>query len=213
MQDIRKVVREGYEKGDYAKAFRMHTLKLTKFELNLFKNLFNLLPQKGKILDLGCGLGIPYDKYLVDNGFNLIGVDFSKKHVSMARKNVPKAKFIYKDFTKVKFRPATFDAIVSFYAIFHIPRKENEKLFLTINKLLKRNGIILVSLGTGGEEYGFEKNWIGASMAWSTYKPKEYESIIRNNGFKIIKSVFEGKPGDKEYHFWVLAKKLGKCNR
>lgn len=208
MRDMRKVVKEGYEKGDYGKAFRLHRVRLTKFELTLFKKLCNLLPEQGKILDLGCGLGIPYDKYLADKDFNVTGVDFSKKHISMARKNVPKARFIYKDFTKVNFRPATFDAIVSFYAIFHIPRKENKELFLMINKLLKENGIILVSLGTSDNEYSSKKDWAGAPMAWSTYKPKEYMSIIKNAGFKIIKAVFEGELGDKEYHFWVLAKKV-----
>ena len=77
-----------------------------------------------------------------------------------------------------------------------------------INKLLKENGIILVSLGTSDNEYSSKKDWAGAPMAWSTYKPKEYMSIIKNAGFKIIKAVFEGELGDKEYHFWVLAKKV-----
>jgi len=182
-------------------------MKLKGFELSLIKSLCKTLPRKGKILDLGCGLGVPYDKYFATKGFNVTGIDFSKKHISKARKNVPEARFIYKDFTKVNFKAATFDAVVSFYAIFHIPRKENRGLFLRINKMLKPNGKILVSLGTGGEAYGFEKNWAGAPMAWSTYKPKEYKSIIRGAGFKIAKAVFEGKPGDEEYHFWVLAKK------
>lgn len=208
MKDIRKVVKEGYEKGAYVKTFRIDTSKLSRFELNMLRELTKKLHKKSKILDLGCGIGAPYDNYFVKKGFDVTGVDFSKKHILMARKNVPKARFIEKDFTKVKFS-YSFDAIVSFYAIFHIPRKENPKLFLKINKLLKPNGLILVSLGTGNEEYGEEKNWAGAKvMAWSTYSPEKYKEIIKKAGFNIIKSVFEGKPGDKEHHFWVLAKKL-----
>ena len=76
-----------------------------------------------------------------------------------------------------------------------------------MHTLLNNGGIILVTLGTSGSEYGEEKDWAGATMAWSTYEPKEYEKMIKDVGFTILEATFEGKPGDEEYHFWVLVKK------
>jgi SAM-dependent methyltransferase len=204
-KDMRKLVEEGYNKGDYQKAFRKDD-SMREDENYFISELTKKIPENGKILDFGCGLGIPYDKYLVNNGFEVTGIDISKKHIEIAKKNVPKAKFITGDFSNYNFKDK-FDAIVSFYAIFHIPREEHQKLFEKMNKLLKENGIILVTLGTSGEEYSEEENWAGAKMAWSQYDPDTYKKMLDKSGFEIIEARFEGKKGDDEYHFWVMARK------
>ena len=56
---------------------------------------------------------------------------------------------------------------------------------MKIYNLLKQDGIILVTLGTSGSEYGEEQDWCGAPMAWSTYEPEEYKKIMTDLGFKI----------------------------
>jgi ubiquinone/menaquinone biosynthesis C-methylase UbiE len=135
------------------------------------------------------------------------GVDFSQKNINLARKNVPEAEFIKGDFSMIDFKKESFDAIVSFYAIFHIPREEHRDLFAKMNYLLKKKGIIIVTLGTSGSEYGEEDDWCGAPMAWSSHEPDMAKAIISEAGFTILETFFEGKPGDDEYHFWVLAQK------
>lgn len=204
-KDMRKIVEEGYERGDYARAFRT-TDKPNKMEERFLKKLIKLLPKNPHVLDFGCGIGIPFDRWLVEHGCKVTGIDISQKHINMAKKNVPKATFIRGDFSKINFKEK-FDAIISFYAIFHIPRKEHKDLFLKMHNLLNVNGVILVTLGTSGSEYGEEKDWAGATMAWSTYEPNEYKKMIKDVGFTILEATFEGQPGDEEYHFWVLAQK------
>jgi cyclopropane fatty-acyl-phospholipid synthase-like methyltransferase len=205
MKDMRKLVEEGYDKGDYEKAFRKDD-SMREDEKYFLSELTKHLPKKGKILDFGCGLGIPYDKYLAEKGFKVTGIDISQKHIDIAKKNVPKANYIKGDFSSYKFREK-FSAIVSFYAIFHIPRKEHQKLFKKMNSLLKDYGVILITLGTSGEEYSEENNWAGAKMAWSQYDPETYRKMLDKAGFDIIEARFEGKKGDAEHHFWVLARK------
>lgn len=204
-KDMKKLVEEGYDTGDYVSAFRL-TKKPNMMEKSFLDKLIELIPKGGRVLDLGCGTGIPIDKYLVDKGIRVRGIDISQKHVNLAKRNVPSAEFVKGDFSEFDF-DEKFDAIISFYAIFHIPREEHKDLFLKMYDLLNDNGVILVTLGTSGSEYGEEKDWAGATMAWSTYEPKEYKKIIKLVGFKILEATFEGEPGDDEYHFWVLAKK------
>lgn len=203
-KDMRKIVEAGYEKGDYASKFRISD-KPNKMEESFLKKLMKLLPKNPHILDFGCGIGIPFDKYLVEHGCKVTGIDISQKHINQAKKNVPEARFIRVDFSKIDFQE-TFDAIISFYAIFHISREEHRKLFLKMADLLNKKGVILVTLGTSGG-YGEEEDWCGAKMAWSTYDPKIYKKMLNETGFKILEETFEGQPGDEEYHFWVLAKK------
>jgi SAM-dependent methyltransferase len=48
-------------------------------------------------------------------------VDISEVQVSRARALVPAATFIQADLTRAEFADGSFDAIVSFYALIHLP--------------------------------------------------------------------------------------------
>ena len=201
---MREIVEEGYDKGDYEGTYRLSD-KPDKIQANFLKKLLKLLPQNPNILDFGCGIGVPFDNYLVEHDCKVVGIDISQKHITEAKKNVPKAEFIKGDFSKIEFQES-FDAIVSFYAIFHIPKEEHKELFLRMISLLKENGKILITLGTSGG-YGEEEDWCGTKMAWSNHDPETYKRLLDEAGFKILESAFEGEPGCGEYHFWVLAQK------
>lgn len=203
--EMRKIVERGYDRGDYSSAFRANK-EPSKIGKIFLDKLIRLIPENAKVLDLGSGVGIPFDKYLVDKKIKVTGIDISQKHVNLARKNVPKAKFIKGDFSKYHFKDR-FEAIISFYAIFHIPREEHQELFSKMYGLLNQKGIILVTLGAKEYKYDVNPNFVGAPMAWSQYSANKYRIMLKKIGFKIIKATFEGTPKDQEYHFWVLAKK------
>jgi cyclopropane fatty-acyl-phospholipid synthase-like methyltransferase len=205
-REMRKLVEEGYENGEYAKVFRVGA-ELNPIEQEFFAELLQRLPPNASLLDFGSGVGIPYDKYLVERGHRVTGIDISHKHVASAMRNVPEGTYLKGDFSSLEFKPDSTDAIISLYAIFHIPRDEHAALFRKMHRLLKRNGVILVTLGTSGSEYGEEPDWCGARMAWSTYDPETYKRIISEAGFTVVKAGFEGEAGGEEYHFWLLAAK------
>ncbi|KXA91053.1 hypothetical protein AKJ63_01965, partial [candidate division MSBL1 archaeon SCGC-AAA259D18] len=122
-------VKKGYEEGEYEGEYRKNR-ELREFEKDLFQKLFEEIPEEASILDLGCGTGVPFDRFLFDKGYKVTGADFVKKHVKQARRNVPEAEFKQVDFSEVEFVENSFDAIVSFYAIFHIPRERHPDLLM-----------------------------------------------------------------------------------
>jgi len=203
--DIRKLVKEGYEQGDYTGHYRSSS-DPNEMEKKYLDRLASLLPKAAKILDLGCGIGLPFDKYLAEKGFQVTGIDFASNHIAAAQKNVPDATFIEGDFSKTDFGGKRFHAIIAFYSIFHIPREEQQGLINKMNNLLEDGGFILVTLGTSDGD-GIEEDWAGSTMAWSNYEPAKYKAMIAQAGFEITESEYEGQPGDDEYHWWVLAKK------
>ena len=71
---MRKIVETGYDEGDYARHFRSGR-ELDEREVRLFNKLTENIPQGGRILDLGSGTGIPYDRHLVNNGYDITGYD------------------------------------------------------------------------------------------------------------------------------------------
>lgn len=201
---MREKVRKGYEAGDYEGEYR-NNREVRKPEKKLFEKLFEDMPEEGTILDLGCGTGEPFDQYMVQKGYNVKGVDLVEKHVHAARQRVPEAEFIQGDFFDVDPEQEKFDAVVSFYAVFHLPREKHEKFFNHINQLLKDDGTVLVTVGGEEMDEYSEEDWSGSEMVWSSYSQEKSLEIIEDSGFNVVETYEE--ESDDEHHLWVLAEK------
>lgn len=203
-ENMREVVEKGYDEGDYEGNYR-RTQRLNKREMMFFKKLENLIPDRAKIIDLGSGTGIPYDKYLVKRGYDVTGIDISSKHIVKAQNYVPEAKYIKADFSSIDLNQTSFDAVISLYAVFHIPRVEHSSLFVKIHSMLKDRGILLVTMGTTDMELDIHE-FLGSQMAWSSYTIPENKKIIEEAGFKIL-FVDEEDEDPQEHHLWIIAQK------
>ncbi len=201
MTNMRNLVKQGYNSGKFYETYTR--TKLDPLERAMFSEFFSRI-KGNKILDFGCGNGIPYDRFLVNQGFNLTGIDISEKHILSARKKV-NATFILGDFSEYKFKEK-YDAIVSFFAIFHIPRTEHKSLLKKMHSLLKKNGLILITLGASDMKCDVE-NFVGSKMAWSSYSIEKNKKLVEACGFEIIFSLDDNRY-ENERHLWILAKKI-----
>ena len=201
---MREEVREGYENADYEGLYR-DGREIRSEEKDLFQDLFDYIGDSAQILDLGCGTGLPFDQYLIENGYDLIGIDIAEKHVEKARENIPEAEIIQGDFFEADVANSSLDAVVSFYAIFHIPRKEHRKLFEQINEWLKPEGYILVTVASTEME-DLKESWNGAEIKWSSFEGSKTLEIIEKSGFEIVRT-YEEDWRDED-HLWVLARKI-----
>jgi len=126
--------------------------------------LAELLPAQARVADLGCGAGIPATGELVARGLRVVGVDFSAVQLSRARRLVPGAAFVQADMTALHLKPGSLDAVVSFYALIHVPLADQQALFPRIRSWLRPGGYFLAIVGaqrwTGTESY------FGADMFW-----------------------------------------------
>lgn len=169
-------VKKGYEAGDYIGQYGRTNKELNQFEIALFQEMFSRIPKKASILDIGCGAGVPYDKYLITNGYSVTGIDFCKKHIKLAKKLVPAAKYICADFTDFKF-DKKYNAIISTYTIFHIHRSKHKSLFKGFFSMLEKNGMILITLGTDNQEQNVN-DFAGSEMAWSAFDVPTYNKMV-----------------------------------
>lgn len=203
-QFMRNLVKDGYNNSDYAEKFRTDSTP-RPFERQLFDRFFSLLPSQPTILDLGCGPGLPYDRYMVDKGARLRGVDVSGKHVRLARRNVPEAEFVEADFSKWTTSQA-FDGITCMYAFFHIPREEHGAFFEHITQMIADGGAIMTTL-THQEVGGASHLWMGTPMEWSTYAPEYYLQLFNRLGFSIVHVADQREENPSEKHLWVIAQR------
>jgi cyclopropane fatty-acyl-phospholipid synthase-like methyltransferase len=198
---MKEEVREGYEKGDYESEYR-EGRDIRNEELELFNKLFELI-DGAEVLDLGCGTGVPFDLFLAENDYHVTGVDIAENHVQKARENLPEGKFIRENFFDLEMDSASFDAIVSFYAIFHIPREEHLELLQKMNAWLKKDGSILITMGAAEMDM-MQGDIGGEEMLWSSYSSEKNLEIVEEAGFEVIKSYQED--WREEDHLWILAK-------
>ncbi|MGD8744479.1 MAG: class I SAM-dependent methyltransferase [Candidatus Woesebacteria bacterium] len=168
------------------------------------KNLESHLYPKSKILDIGCGSGIPIDKHLIEKGHKVIGIDISEEQVELAKKNLPDGEFVVMDMENITFPKESFDAVISFYAIFHLPRSLHFDLLKNIHSLLKREGKIMITLGT--KEYEkTQEEYQDIKLFWSQWGREKNLKILIDSGFDLIYEDIHTAGGEE--HLIVFAKK------
>jgi 2-polyprenyl-3-methyl-5-hydroxy-6-metoxy-1,4-benzoquinol methylase len=179
--------------------------------LRALEDLASLLPKEAAVLDLGCGAGVPVTRWLADRGFAVTGVDVSAKQLELARTYVPEGTFIKADMIEVDFGPESFDAVVAFHSVIHVPRTEHPALVKSIHRWLRTGGALLATMAVADYE-GRDEDWEGwgAPMVWSHYDRNANVAMLRVAGFEIQYAeprTGGGTGGQTETWLWVLASK------
>jgi 2-polyprenyl-3-methyl-5-hydroxy-6-metoxy-1,4-benzoquinol methylase len=168
--------------------------------------LFVLLPATARVLDLGCGAGIPVARKLAGRGFDVIGVDGSARQIELARGNVPEAEFVHADMTKIDFDRASFDAVIAFYSITHVPREEHGMLLRRIAGWLKSDGVLVASFGSRQcEEWSGE--WLGAEMYFSHYDSDANKRLVCDVDLGIERAEVVNQDDEDAQFLWIIARR------
>ena len=167
--------------------------------------LVSRLDEGARVLDLGCGAGVPDTQRLAAR-FRVTGVDISTEQVRRARSAVPGAEFLRADFTAVDFEPSSFDAVASFYAFNHVPRELLGPTFARIHDWLVPRGLFMAALGASDLE-AWTGEWLGAPTFFSSFPPEANTRLVVEAGFELIRDelvTFREPDGDATFQ-WVLA--------
>jgi cyclopropane fatty-acyl-phospholipid synthase-like methyltransferase len=163
------------------------------------------LPEGGRVLDLGCGAGLPSTLRLCER-FDVTGVDISAEQLRRACQNLPAAELIRADIAEVEFAPGWFDGVTSFYALGHLPREQLGPLFGRVRSSLRPHGAFLTSLGVGDEPDGRE-TWLGVPMFFSSHPPERNRELLYQAGLRIdVDEIVTMREPEQEVTFqWVIA--------
>ena len=207
----KRVVEEGYDR--MAESYLGNKDPVDPTTLAALEEVVRTLQPGAAILDLGCGAGVPVTRWLADCGLAVTGVDFSARQLELARRLVPAANFLRADMTDLDFPPESFDAVVAFYSIIHVPRAEHPALLEDVRRWLRPGGAFLATWALGAWE-GEEEDWEGwgAPMRWSHYGEETNLRMLREPGFEVVSAEARtGKgTGDlEETWLWVLARRGG----
>lgn len=207
--DLKALVEHGYD------AVAPHYLAWvgrlpTTTRLAYIEKLATLLPPGSRVLELGCGAGVPSTQILVGHGFDVTGVDISAAQIALARARVPGATLVRGDMTALSFAPASFDEVVGFYSIFHLPKEEQGAMVGRIQGWLKEGGWLLFNLHAAGGDV-LREDWMGVPMFSSGLGVDGNREMMRKHGEELTvveDEVAVEKIGSVEERFhWVMAVK------
>lgn len=169
-----------------------------------FDRFFARVAPGGPVLDLGCGAGEPLAGYVLSNGFDLTGIDYSAPMLALARERYPEAEWIHGDMRKARsLLHRHFDGIFSWDGSFHLGQDEQRQLLVDFASLLKPGGALMLTVGhEEGEVLGVVE---GEHVYHSSLAPDEYADRLEALGFLDIEFVAEDP--DCDMHSVLLASK------
>ncbi len=189
--------------------------KTSIYGLDQVNRAINYCTAKQRALDVGCGSGGRIIKELEKHKFDIVGIDVSRKMVDIASTQHPNVQFINADITNWH-TDCTFDLIIAWDSIFHLPSEEQELVLQKLCSFLSPNGILVYTFGDGvgdhedlsfsdgkGGQYGdLEEDLFG----YGTIGINENLNVLMKNDCKVMHLELDQYP---EGHVYVIAKK---CN-
>ncbi|MCX4992656.1 MULTISPECIES: class I SAM-dependent methyltransferase [unclassified Streptomyces] len=152
--------------------------------------LIGSLPEGSRVLDLGCGTGVPTARQMTDAGFEVVGVDLSGGMVKLASEYVPDATFHQLDLADL--RPGgprdlgRFDAVAAFFSLLMLPRAEIPLALRTVRHLLAPEGLFVLSMVEADVD-DFSIPFLGNTIRVSGYLREDLHKVIEAAGFEIVK--------------------------
>ena len=160
----------------------------------------------GKLLDMGCGLGL-FLKLWDPQKWEPYGIDISKKAVEYAKSRGSNVK--QNSLEKTDFSDNYFDVITMFYVLEHLPHPL--KVLKEARRILKENGLLIIRVpqSISAERFlkffGLRRNLFHPPMHLYDFSTKILREFLLRAGFKRIKTVI-GRPTSPEKRmdrFWT----------
>lgn len=111
------------------------------------KWLKSLIPASSRVLDLGCGPGL-YTKRLSSMGYDVTGLDFSKRSIAYAIEHDTQSKYIFQNYLELDYIEA-FDVITLIYCDYGaLTFHERQTLLAKVYSALKPGGRFIFDVFT-----------------------------------------------------------------
>jgi len=160
--------------------------------------LASSIPPGSRVLDIGCGNGIPITCALLRAGHSVIGIDSSSVMLERFRENCPETPVIRGAVQDCPFANRIFDAAVAWGVIFHLSRENQIQAIASVSRVLKLGAPFLFTSGDAEDFDGKEGVTNGVAFRYFSFSIENYRRILGDQGFTLI-DVHEDKGGNTYY--------------
>lgn len=164
-----------------------------RFDLSgVYADFKRRLPERGTLLDLGCGAGDSVSALFVRDGWRVVGYDFSEEMLKLAKVNNPAMRTFLCDLCDVRLPDGEFNAAIAVYSLFHLNVENQFRLLEKVFRALAPGGCFLFTYGYGAED-GPEcveefTPFMSERLFYARVRPEILEKELDRIGFTSVKS-------------------------
>jgi len=149
--------------------------------------LVQSLPPGARVLDAGCGNGLPLTRLLLQLGCDVVGVDSSTKMLDRFHHNCPGVPSICAPIQNCDLEARTFDGALAWGVLFHLPHREQSTAIAVVAGALKSDGLFLFTAGDQGGEDGWTDGapMNGVPFRYYSFGVEGYRRLLGTHGLVL----------------------------
>jgi ubiquinone/menaquinone biosynthesis C-methylase UbiE len=151
-----------------------------------------------RVLDLGCGTGVPTAGMLAETGLEVVGIDVSTEMLALARRNVPTGRFVAMDLIELDDSLGRYDAACAFFSLLMVRREDIPRVLRRVRAVLNPGGVVAIGMVEGDFDYA-PLPFLGQELSVTAYPQADLEAAIRAEGLHVLEvDVEEFEPAAAE---------------
>ena len=168
-------------------------------EAGWLDRFLDVLPTRGRVLDIGCGSGEPIARYLTMRGCELTGVDSAPEMVAFCAARLPRHAWHVADMRWLSLR-RTFDGIIARDSLFHLCPDDQRCMFPTFRAHAAARAALMF---TSGPDDGVAMGTFEAEPLYhASLSGAEYRALLAENGFDVVAHAAED-PSCGRHTIWL----------
>lgn len=142
-----------------------------------------MVPEGGRVLDLGCGSGVPIAKHVIEQGRGVTGVDSSPEMIALFKANCPGQPALVQDMRSLLLI-RTFDGLIAWDSFLYLNHDDQRGMFVILQSHARPGAPLLFTTGYyHGEATGTLE---GELLYHASLLPTEYALLLGNHGFHVV---------------------------
>jgi cyclopropane fatty-acyl-phospholipid synthase-like methyltransferase len=143
---------------------------------------------RGTILDVGCGMGEPIARYLIERGYEVVGVDASPAMIGLCRARFPAMEWLVSDMRAMSLG-RRFDGILAWDSFFHLGMNDQRAMLSRFAAHARTGAPLMFTSGPAeGKATGSYRN---EPLYHASLGPAEYRKLLSDAGFDVQAFVAE----------------------
>ncbi|MEL6615551.1 MAG: class I SAM-dependent methyltransferase, partial [Bacteroidota bacterium] len=141
------------------------------------------LPPEARVLDLGCGDGVPVTRLLIEGGCEVVGLDSSAEMIARFQASFPEVDARHERAQEAVFEPESFHAVVAWGVLFHLSPEDQRDVIARVAGWLVSGGRFLF---TSAEREGeTESEMDGVTFPYISLGENGYREALHRAGLRL----------------------------
>ena len=147
-----------------------------------------LIPERGTVLDIGCGPGVPIARELSRRGFTVTGLDAAPEMLALFRSNLPDSHSVLADMRELQIG-RRFSGLIAWDSFFHLPPGDQRAMFARFADHAAPGAALLFTSGSAeGVAIG---DLEGEALYHASLGSAEYRDLLAASGFDLVDHAIE----------------------